>query len=173
MTKSKNMTKTQCFIIEQRIMNIDINQKYSSSTNLLTSWFSKSSQSKYPQFRLVSPDRWFIKQGYLTKVSRTKNINYLFVLFNDLLIYLSDAVNKNLILHLRIGLDDSSFYIKEVGEDSPYKSYNAFEIHSIEKSFICYASTCEETKEWFNAIKKCQEEIIDKGYKGFVRLIQK
>lgn len=155
------------FLIENRIINIDINATYSSSRTLLSSWFSRSYECKYPKFRLVSPSRRFLKQGYLTKVSRKKNIRYLFILFNDLLLYASDAtLNDNLIMHERINLDDPDFRVKRVRKESVYHSYNAFEIHSIEKSFICYAATFDETGKWYDAINLCVEELVSKKWTG-------
>ena len=53
---------------------------------------------------LVAPARIFIKEGYMKKVSRKKDIKYLFILFSDILLYCSE-LKKSLKLHQRLSLD--------------------------------------------------------------------
>eukprot|EP01083_Nonionella_stella_P160513 524873_1 len=110
-------------------------------------------------YRLVQPSRMFLKQGYLTKVARKKDTRYLFILFNDLLIYCSASKtimhSDKLILHQAIDITDAYFRIEKADKHN----HNTFEIHSIEKSFLCYAGDNKEREEWIDAIQKCMDEI--------------
>eukprot|EP01083_Nonionella_stella_P162244 532419_1 len=178
-------TRQRVYEIEERIINLEINRnrdrartskkmQKSKSSFLFNKRNSKSvvnvfdnlpsKKKEMSRTRLVQPSRIFIKQGYLTKVSRKKDIRYLFVLFNDLLIYCSEGMSDKLILHQRIDITDEFFGIKSaVILDDKRQHQNTFEIHSIEKSFLCYAENNKEREEWISAIEKCVDNILRSG----------
>merc|ERR1712087_780667 len=116
---------------------------------------------------LVTPSRIFIKEGVFTKVSQKKDIKYIFILFNDLLIYCSERPDHKLILHRKINIADEFFRIESAiilddeeeksggGKKKGNRRSNTFEIHSIEKSFLCYADSAEKREEWIDAIETC------------------
>lgn len=106
---------------------------------------------------LVSPARTFIREGYMKKVSRKKDIKYLFIVFSDLLIYCGETPSNSLKLHQRLPFDK---YFKVIRVDNNRKYGNkSFEIHSTPKSFLCYCADVETRELWVNAIQSSLDKM--------------
>ena len=68
---------------------------------------------------LVAPARKYVREGHLKKVSRKKDIRYLFILFSDMLLYCSGKDSKKLKLHQKLHFD-LYFKIKKVDNNRKY-----------------------------------------------------
>ena len=121
----------------------------------------KSIESRFAMTQnisLVAPARTFIKEGYLKKVSRKKDIKYLFILFSDILIYCSESgPNNKLKLHQKLEFD-LYFKIKKVDNNIKYGN-KCFEINSTQKSFLCVCDDNSIRESWFNSIKQCLDKM--------------
>jgi len=105
---------------------------------------------------LVSPARRYVREGYLKKVSRKKDIRYLFILFSDILIYCSGERNK-LKLHQRLHFD-LYFKIKRVDNNRKYGN-KCFELNSTEKSFLVICEDHAVREDWVKSITQCLDKM--------------
>merc|ERR1712176_1504259 len=87
-------------------------------------------------------------EGYLKKVSRKKDIKYLFILFSDLLIYCSVSGKDKLKLHQRMPFD-TYFKVKKVDNNRKYGN-KCFEINSTQKSFLTICEDNGVREGWYN-----------------------
>lgn len=117
---------------------------------------------------LVSPARYFIKEGKLTKICRKRDIAYIFILFSDLLIYgetsstdkkssdkkSSDknSASSQIKIHQQIPINQS-FRIRDIPQNIKYGG-KCWEIHSPTKSFIVYADHPGLKHEWYSEMEK-------------------
>jgi len=101
---------------------------------------------------IMQPGRAYIRDGTLTKVCRKDRKKRHFFLFNDVLLYSYEMPNK----HYKFGREFplSTVRLKDLPDNEGRKLYHAFQISSESKSFIVYAATPEEKKEWLDAITK-------------------
>jgi len=106
---------------------------------------------------LVAPARKYIKEGYLKKVSRKKDIRYLFILFSDTLIYCSETKSQKLKLHQRLEFD-LYFKIKKVDNNRKYGN-KCFELNSTQKSFLCVCDDNATRESWYNDIQQCLDKM--------------
>ena len=107
---------------------------------------------------LVAPARTYIREGYLKKVSRKKDIKYLFILFSDILIYCSESgPNNKLKLHQRLEFD-LYFKIKKVDNNRKYGN-KCFEINSTQKSFLCVCDDNNIRQSWYKDIQQCLDKM--------------
>ena len=108
---------------------------------------------------LYAPTRYFVAEGKMKKVSRKKNIKYVFLLFNDALIYCSECgPNKKLKLHQILEFD-MYFKVSKIDNNLKYKDDNVLEIQSSLKSFLCICATHKERNFWFDTITQCLNKL--------------
>jgi len=109
---------------------------------------------------LVSPARYFIKEGKLTKICRKKDIEYIFILFSDLLIYGEKASDTSkdyqVKIHQQIPINQS-FRIRDIPQNIKYGA-KCWEIHSPEKSFIVYAAHPGLKHDWLQEMEKVVQQ---------------
>jgi len=107
---------------------------------------------------LVSPARYFIKEGKLTKICRKRDIAYIFILFSDLLIYGETSssekasASSQIKIHQQIPINQS-FRIRDIPQNIKYGA-KCWEIHSPTKSFIVYADHPGLKHEWYGEMEK-------------------
>lgn len=127
-------------------------------------------QARFTQnIDIVSPSRYFIKEGKLFKICRKKDVEYIFILFSDLLIYglkaSNDANEFQIKIHQQIDINQS-FRIRDIPQNIKYGA-KCWEIHSPEKSFIVYADHPGLKKIWFEQMQNviAQRSTIESGKK--------
>jgi len=109
----------------------------------------------------VIPSRRFIKQGQLCKIETKDDQDYLFILFNDCLLYASqsmmgDKLSLGNLIHF-----NSKFKLKKTSPQiNVLNIENLFEIHSTDESFMLYAASTQEMDEWFSVIQRTVDEYI-------------
>eukprot|EP00477_Mikrocytos_mackini_P000358 GAHX01000381.1.p1 GENE.GAHX01000381.1~~GAHX01000381.1.p1 ORF type:complete len:983 (+),score=210.06 GAHX01000381.1:45-2993(+) len=120
----------------------------------------------YGKEHFSKPARELFKKGFMFKISETGDLKYLFILFNDLIVY-GKLVNGKLIVHKQIPVN-SSFHAKPL-PDSLNEPKNRIEIYNSVKSFIAYPPTYKEHKEWLSVLKRAEDLQLEKagGVKGF------
>ncbi|CAL1527650.1 unnamed protein product [Lymnaea stagnalis] len=103
------------------------------------------------------PGRVLVGEGVLTKMCRKKPKPRQFFLFNDALVY------GNIIIHKKkynkqhiLPLEDVK--LDNVADEGNLR--NGWKIMSPSKSFIVYAATATEKKEWMAHIRKCVNDIL-------------
>lgn len=101
---------------------------------------------------IVVPFRSFIRKGSLVKKCRSSDIEYEFILFNDLLIYASVTVAKSYKLHRKLPIT-KSFIVQDLRDDG--NDRNRFQIVTAEKSFIVLVATPELKQTWLNDLYRC------------------
>jgi len=106
---------------------------------------------------LVAPARKYVREGYLKKVSRKKDIRYLFILFSDMLLYCSGKEAKKLKLHQKLHFD-LYFKIKKVDNNRKYGN-KCFELNSTEKSFLVICDDHAVREDWYKDITQCLERM--------------
>lgn len=104
---------------------------------------------------IVIPSRRFIYRAPLIKKCRARNVEYEFILFNDLLQYASYTVGHTLKLHRMLGINNS-FYIQDLEDLKDEK--NRIQINTAHKSFIVMAKTPESKQEWLKHLKLSIQE---------------
>ena len=140
-----DLTKAMAKINE---VNTAINEKMKS--------FDQRQKVRDIDVDLVSPDRWLVKRGKLTKICRKRDIEYAFVLFSNLLIYGEEAKENQIKIHQQLAINQS-FRIMDIPPNVQRHTKfggNAFEIHSEIKSFIVYAQSNALKNEWFAEIDR-------------------
>eukprot|EP00474_Spongospora_subterranea_P006349 CRZ06807.1 hypothetical protein [Spongospora subterranea] len=103
-----------------------------------------------PDYRLIKRGREFVGQGQLSKLSSGgKLTKYLFILFNDALLY-GDYAKCHQVLHLGI------CHVESVSDLDPRvaerKLSNAFSVRSPRKEFIVVADNANQKTLWLNTI---------------------
>ncbi len=93
----------------------------------------------------------------MTKRCRNSDKEYIFFLFNDLLLYASKLVaapgsQKKYKLHKQIEINQQ-FFIQDLPDDE--KSTNRFQIVNTKKSFVVYSSDKSTKAEWLVDFYKC------------------
>lgn len=108
---------------------------------------------------LAISGRVLVGEGVLTKLCRKKPKARQFFLFNDILVY------GNIIIHKKkynkqhiLPLEN----IKLENVDDEGNLHNGWKIISPSKSFVVYAATATEKKEWMAHIKTCVNELLRK-----------
>ncbi|KAK6972421.1 Pleckstrin y domain-containing F member 2 [Biomphalaria glabrata] len=103
------------------------------------------------------PGRVLVGEGVLTKMCRKRAKPRQFFLFNDVLVY------GNIIIHKKkynkqhiLPLEDVK--LDNVDDDGNLR--NGWKIISPSKSFVVYAATATEKKEWMAHIRKCVNDIL-------------
>ncbi|GFR65696.1 pleckstrin homology domain-containing family F member 2 [Elysia marginata] len=103
------------------------------------------------------PGRVLVGEGVLTKVCRKRAKPRQFFLFNDALVY------GNIILHKKkynkqqiLPLGDVK--LENVNDDGNLR--NGWKIINPKKSFVVYAATATEKKEWMAHIRKCVDDLL-------------
>ena len=109
--------------------------------------------------QLVAPQRWFVREGMMRKVCKRKPKAYLFVLFNDILIYgepLHNLINSKsgYKYHRTIELENADVYVCEnssIGEPQ-------FLLSSPSKSFKIVCISKKDRDEWVKDIQNHIDE---------------
>ncbi|RUS86393.1 hypothetical protein EGW08_005843 [Elysia chlorotica] len=103
------------------------------------------------------PGRVLVGEGVLTKICRKRAKPRQFFLFNDALVY------GNIIIHKKkynkqhiLALEDVK--LENVNDDGNLR--NGWKIINPKKSFVVYAATATEKKEWMAHIRKCVEDLL-------------
>jgi len=109
---------------------------------------------------LVTPSRRFIKQGSLCKIGLKDDQDYIFVLFNDCLLYAAQSNGDKLTLG-RILHFNSLFVVRAT--DARINVHNIehlFEMQSTDESFMVYAPSAHEFDDWLQVIATtCAEHV--------------
>eukprot|EP00808_Paulinella_micropora_P009033 g82701.t1 len=115
------------------------------------------------QLDLVTPARRFVRQGRLTKLSRTgKRQIYTFFLFNDLLLYARETRGR-FKLHQRLPIDSAFSASNMLLATSPgKKAVNAdeeennlaFQITTSTKSFVVEAPNAKSKQQWLQDMRE-------------------
>ncbi|KAL8614312.1 Pleckstrin y domain-containing F member 2 [Nucella lapillus] len=108
---------------------------------------------------LAIAGRVLVGEGVLTKLCRKKPKPRQFFLFNDILVYgniliLKKKYNKQHILPLE------NIKLENVEDDGNLR--NGWKIINPSKSFVVYAATTTEKKEWMAHIRTCVNELLAK-----------
>ena len=99
---------------------------------------------------LVTPSRRYIREGTLCKIERKDDRDYLFILFNDCIIYASPSpFGDKLVFHQLLPFNE----LFRVQISQRVRVPNMFELHSTKESFMVYAQNKKECDEWFNDIE--------------------
>lgn len=106
---------------------------------------------------LQSPDRVLVGEGVLKKLCRKKKKPRQVFLFNDILVYGSIIIKKKKYAQQHI-IPLSNVEI----EDYPEKEEYAWLIRSPTKSFMLYAASEVEKREWIIHINMCIKHELDK-----------
>ncbi|KAH7644050.1 hypothetical protein HUG17_6412 [Dermatophagoides farinae] len=106
---------------------------------------------------LQNPDRVLVGEGVLNKLCRKKLKPRQIFLFNDILVYGSIIIKKKKYARQHI-IPLSNVKI----EDYPEKEDHAWLIRSPTKSFMLYAASETEKREWINHINMCIKHELDK-----------
>jgi hypothetical protein len=100
--------------------------------------------------------RRLLKRDTLVKQGTSTNRRYTFFLFDDSLVYAGDAlIGSKLKLHGRLSID-ADFGVEDLSEELLAQTPKGFYIKSAVKSFIVYASSVDEKREW---MRLCDERI--------------
>jgi hypothetical protein len=133
-------------------------------------------QSWATEFRLVDPMREFVGQGQLSKISSNGRITpYLFVVFNDVLLY-GDMSQCHQVLHLSICqiIDIPDDYDSAIARDQDPDNVsqvalalskktalrNAFSIRSPKKEFVVFAANAQQKNLWLTTLDKTIQELL-------------
>ena len=104
---------------------------------------------------LVTPSRRYIREGTLCKIERKDDRDYLFILFNDCIIYASpSSFGDKLIFHQLLPFNE----LFKVQRPQRVRVRNMFELHSTKESFMVYAQSKEDCDEWFKDIDETNKE---------------
>ncbi|KAJ1816990.1 hypothetical protein LPJ75_001848 [Coemansia sp. RSA 2598] len=105
---------------------------------------------------LLVPGRRLVKTGTLTKICRKSHQQRHFYLFSDMLLYSSHQtpLGEDQSGHRRVPLEDC----KVMDIPDAHDCRNQFTIISREKSFIVYAASASEKREWMDALMRAITE---------------
>ena len=106
---------------------------------------------------LLHANRFLVRWGRVSKVSRRKRSNYVLHLFNDVLLYSTEAANSKFLLRQVFALATcavSEDVSELVGNLTDFETSCAFGIRAATKSFIVIAESTEEREEWVDDLKK-------------------
>nr|XP_027198674.1 pleckstrin homology domain-containing family F member 2-like isoform X2 [Dermatophagoides pteronyssinus] len=109
---------------------------------------------------LQNPDRVLVGEGVLNKLCRKKLKPRQIFLFNDILVYGSIIIKKKKYARQHI-IPLSNVKIEDYPEKEG-KIKNAWLIRSPTKSFMLYAASEIEKREWINHINMCIKHELDK-----------
>eukprot|EP00004_Rigifila_ramosa_P010295 TRINITY_DN2212_c0_g1_i1.p1 TRINITY_DN2212_c0_g1~~TRINITY_DN2212_c0_g1_i1.p1 ORF type:complete len:202 (-),score=42.28 TRINITY_DN2212_c0_g1_i1:31-636(-) len=110
-----------------------------------------------PEEELVEPQRVFLKQGTLMKVSRKEVLKRHFFLFNDILIYAKPIGVGLSALSLSQKLELERMKVEKNPDDACQ-----FTIQSAKKSFVCVADTPEERDAWVFELQSGIDKMVQK-----------
>lgn len=113
-------------------------------------------QSMLGGYQVVQPDRKFIKEGRLMKLSRKEMQARMFFLFNDLLLYTTPLGTNSYRVNQAISLDGLT-----VSASTTEDMENEFNIISVERSFTVAASSKEEKDQWVSALERAVLEHME------------
>jgi len=101
---------------------------------------------------LISTSRFFVRDGemFLWDEKKKKKKKRYFFLFNDILLLCRKESHKKYWLRIHITLRSPYVSIEEI-ENSSYN--NEFRLHCRSRSFILYASSPEQKKEWIQDLQ--------------------
>ncbi len=100
---------------------------------------------------LIEPHRSFVKQGALVKICRKSRKERHFFLFNDLLLYASEALSGGKYT-LHGHMDLMHVRIDDVPDSEPRRVQHAFQIVGPKKSFVVLAPAAADKVAWMLAI---------------------
>ncbi|XP_076472071.1 pleckstrin homology domain-containing family F member 2-like [Babylonia areolata] len=103
--------------------------------------------------------RVLVGEGVLTKLCRKKPKPRQFFLFNDILVYGNIIIHKKKYNKQHI-LPLENIKLENVEDDGSLR--NGWKIINPSKSFVVYAATATEKKEWMAHIKTCVNELLAK-----------
>jgi len=107
---------------------------------------------------LRSPGRILVGEGILIKACKKDNKARQFFLFNDILVYGSILIHKKRYNQQHIiPLEEVS--IKELPDYEGTDQQNGWQIMAGAKSFVVYAATPNERREWIHHIRECSKEL--------------
>ena len=146
-------TKGAIVAIQKVTDHISLTLKDDAQRNLVVRFQEKMFKGSVA---LVSPSRLVLKYGCLEKVynkqsSFVKSKKYMFVLFNDMILYstIRTALQSAKVKHV-LQLDGMT--IHDVPEKSQSPVQLAFVLCSNTKSFVVVCQSAKEKKEWMDAI---------------------
>ncbi|KAL8614102.1 Pleckstrin y domain-containing F member 2 [Nucella lapillus] len=108
---------------------------------------------------LAITSRVLVGEGVLTKLCRKKPKPRQFFLFNDILVYGNIVIHKKKYNKQHV-LPLENIKLENADDDGNLR--NGWKIISPSKSFVVYAATTIEKKEWMTHIKTCVNELLAK-----------
>ncbi|XP_076450572.1 pleckstrin homology domain-containing family F member 2-like isoform X2 [Babylonia areolata] len=133
-----------------RLVNTEANAR---RINFVEQCFGSSGQP------LAIAGRVLVGEGVLTKLCRKKPKPRQFFLFNDILVYGNIIIHKKKYNTQHI-LPLENIKLENVEDDGQLR--NGWKIINPSKSFVVYAATATEKKEWMAHIKTCVNELLAK-----------
>jgi len=114
---------------------------------------------------LVIPSRRYIHQGKLCKIDREEHIYFVFILFNDCILYAAESKNSNNLTLGNILHFDNNFSVKKTSGFIKTISNlkHLFELHSTKESFFLYAQNKQEMEDWLEIIDEAYHDHIQSG----------
>jgi len=96
---------------------------------------------------LISPDRFFVREAemYMWDEKKKKKKKRFFFLFNDILLLCRRETHKRYWLRINITLRSPYVSVEDI-ENASFN--NEFRLHCRSRSFILYAMTGEQKKDW-------------------------
>lgn len=112
-------------------------------------------QKLFSNANFAAEGRYFVRRGTLTKKCRSKDQDYEFFLFNDMLVYGSKATgSRKLRIHKMLAID-AAFTITDLPPKPSIKQ--EFAIQCTGKSFVVVAATQQEKGAWVADLAACCE----------------
>lgn len=108
---------------------------------------------------LTIPGRVLVGEGVLTKLCRKKPKPRQFFLFNDILVYGNIIIHKKKYNKQHI-LPLENIKLENVEDEGNLR--NGWKLINPSKSFVVYAATATEKKEWMAHITTCVKGLLDK-----------
>lgn len=107
-----------------------------------------------------SEDRVLVGEGVLVKLCRKKPKSRQFFLFNDILVYGSIIIPKKRYSKQHI-IPLENVMLEDLDDEGENK--NGWLIKTRTKSFVVYAATSAEKREWMIHIQRCIEALLNTG----------
>lgn len=121
------------------------------------------------EFKLVSPSRYFIRDGKMDKVSHGKRQPRHFFLFNDVLLYAKANNLKKTYQYKDMVLLDRLLVRPLSNTDKLQYAFELCRLDAKKRKYICICSSDAEREEWIADIQKCIDYFLEQVNKPTTR----
>jgi len=111
-------------------------------------------QKVFTNANLLVDDRHFVRWGMLTKKCRSRDKDYEFFLFNDLLVWATRS-GKKFKFHKSLVID-ASFRVHDMPPKPTVRQ--EFAVQSVDKSFVVMVDNFQEKCGWLHDINECYQQ---------------